>query len=298
MPSADWCSSKTLLVLLRGTAFRGNHHNAAEEQRESLQSIHTHLLQPAISLGWKPAVLADVVVPDGGGSMAWNSISRATLGDYLLADRAALTHPANMQSTSILASIHWAETADSAAWKSHAALLLLRVDLLLKIAPPLPPPGAATCEDRCVTLPFALDETEYHTKPQRDTKPVLDRGGCSVAVADTLIWLPRRMHGAFVMALNGSAHGTSNLHSLHELLPVTLFYPLTSVNADANTDDEANPLYHIIGRKQGSHVRTPMPANSSCADWPLDDGFGRWETGRIRTRCECISGGRSTSKCG
>ena len=29
-------------------------------------------------------------------------------------------------------------------------------------------------------------------KPQRDTKPVLDRGGCSVAVADTLIWLPRR----------------------------------------------------------------------------------------------------------
>ena len=66
MPSADWCSSKSLLVLLRGTAFRGNHHNAAEEQRESLQSIHTHLLQRAISLGWKPAVLADVVVPDGG----------------------------------------------------------------------------------------------------------------------------------------------------------------------------------------------------------------------------------------
>ena len=250
-----------LLVLLRGVAFRaenrgsyGSSSRAAAEQLIALRGVRTHVLDAAAARGWNATLLADVVVRGSEASL-WKRLCADAFGHSIARgrERRSATHTGRTQSASLAHSFAWAARSAPDVWAARDVLLVIRVDIVLKMAVPMPPPECAGAHS-CIWLPF------------QSIRACASKAG----VADTLLWVPTPMHASFYSYLNGSGHGgysppfaKNNYHSMYTALPVQLFLP--TVNADANTLKDENPLYTIIGWPRGNRT-WPGLHEMGCAD--------------------------------
>ena len=260
-----------LLVLLRGVAFRaesrfsyGSSNRTAAEQLVALRGVRTHVLDAAAARGWNVTLLADVVVRRSEASL-WKRLCADALGDSIARghERRSVNHTGHTQSASLAHSFAWAARSAPDVWAARDVLLVIRVDMVLKMAVPVPPPQCAGAHS-CIWLPF-------------QSIP-----GCAskANVADTLLWVPTPMYASFYSYLNGSAHGKHNppfgkrnYHSMHLTLPVQLFLP--TVNADANTLKDENPLYTIIGRTRGNRTWPGLHEMGCAGDRSMNKSTSR-----------------------
>ncbi|KAL1522624.1 hypothetical protein AB1Y20_017606 [Prymnesium parvum] len=229
--------SELLLVLLRGDAFRlgesGEHgESGAAPQLEVLQSIASHVLEPAVRMGWWVFPLADVTVPARHIAL-FRNMTRRTL---LLDERAVRLRPRNAtQALTLLDALHWSVAAAKSLLRRHAwrALLVLRADLALKQQLQLPEPTFPT---QSILVPFQVSDIPF-TKLNHIPR-----------VADNMLLVPHCRIGELVRAL--AAHAArQNLHDLCDWVRCPVSYWLASRH-DANSALEQNPLFRMVGRSE------------------------------------------------
>ena len=158
-------TSRALVVLFRGIAFRVGGHGANERvsqndtkrieaQLNALRSSQKHVIEPAAQRGWIPVeVLVDVDVPPVLRSGFEGAIHHL-VGPRLTAMR--LNTRLHTQAETILANIEFAlhsSRTPVAAWHS---LLLIRVDLTLKKEVVLPPPSSLLSGE--MVVPFRVNQ--------------------------------------------------------------------------------------------------------------------------------------------
>ena len=292
--------SSNLLVLLHGIGFRvgdqlystgrqldfntpPSHLRSKAEQQRAIESITTNVLKPAWHLNWSTHVFVDAVVPKHF-EIAWRQLlySRLPLIPTLAAERTTPEHTGGTQAHSLLKSMLWVAQHPNgrAAWTRRDVLLLTRLELILKMRLPMPPPPDNLLKR--MLIPF------YHVDcPTEDGPAIFDDNdpsrnaipGCLRIASDTMLWVPRQVHTAFEAFLadphkhpytcRGAASHTSECTasnavdtargdkvSFHDLgmrssrIDAAAFLP--KVNADANPARTWNPLYDFVGRQTSS----------------------------------------------
>ena len=253
--------ASNLIVLLHGVAFRSTErgswysHDANatatehKEQFQSLSSVRTHVVGPAAQSGWDVTLLADVVLPKALFPQWKHAVQSASL--KLAGQRVSAHHVGETQVQSVLASLDWAkQTLSKELFQAGtaAAMLLLRVDLLIKTDLPLPPPptgAAAASGSGALRFPF-------HVRSDLCAKKKM-----MSMLSDVLIFVPGSARERFETVLQHH-RDSQNLHTIvgknpnrgvdetlaldfETMLPATF-------EAEADSSAEWNPLYQIIGR--------------------------------------------------
>lgn len=261
-------SSATLLVLLRGVAFRAggrSHWSSAKEtfvnQMAAMRSIDTYVLRPAALSKWHCKIAADVVVPAHLESL-WQHVT-AVLSAPLTAQRVTPKHLGSSQVASIASSMKWAAHLLEGA----GALLLMRVDLMLQSELPICHVGH--CER--LRVPFDMCEKD-------------DEGHLTRSVSDVIIWIPAVLFDRFDAMLHRPEVLRSNsLHSLHWLLgrdAIEMMLP--GFQGETNTDTDWNPLFYILGREHATlEHRMEMLRMDPTLYGPCDNSSGLVDVGAV-----------------
>ena len=236
--SAD-AEPPSLLVLLRGEAFRrcgrGDRRTDGDlgGQEACLASVDEFLLKPLASAGWRPTVLVDAVFARDNQTEALFRTWCARIGASGVRVSARVASP--VQRYSWLDTLRWA--ALERRLGAFSALLITRLDLNYRVAPPLPTPERVARDGR-FHVPWRLNGASKDTP----------------LVADTLVFLPAARLGEFEAFLTSPAadHKAFNF-SLHMLAHPVCGVPsevafLYNRAFSATTDEGWNPMYDMLDR--------------------------------------------------
>jgi len=258
MPTFD--SNSMLAVVLTGQSFRqGGQHSTGtsadvSEQEEALRSVQQHVLDPAQRQGWNLFVAIDTFADMQAMESDKAVAAQRALCEFGAHDMQISPTPrgAKLPGSLLL-------TFERLAKHPWAAMLMLRIDLVLKVPLTLPSPG----DQGPVRVPFATS-CNPGCAPDEMT-----HGGPRLApaalprVADTFFFVPRTRAVEWSRAL--AAHRDCSRGDLHNLLfylaDVNYLAPLSNITRrfDADSAKNFNPIYRITGR--------PEAADESFACW-------------------------------
>ena len=272
--------SANLLVLIRGEAFREGDRTShllttnVYPELLALHSIARNVLAPARANGWIPTVMADIIVAEHHRQRL-DQVLRGSLN----AAAVRFSSKLSTQVASLLASLRWARSA-----VPHDAILIVRVDIEVKQLLPLPHADFATFEliapFRCppgervmghnsrdrwtqseTVAPVDLDESQDNpgrrdkvTKslPSAHAAPTANRSIDALIVADAILFVPRCRMDELLDAMARNENEMA-LHKLCRWMSgggIRFWEP--SGLYDSNSHVEANPVYRIVGRPEGS----------------------------------------------
>ena len=239
-------------MLLRGVAFRSGsrfsgsewNHSSTEAQWHALRAVADLVISPAQRAGWH-VLVADSTYVALEMEQAWLAATKAAWPVDTLRRHNSLL--ADTQVGTMISALDWVATY-GIPW---AALLLWRVDLILKQPLNVPAPGASGN----VLVPFP----EFGQVAADDA---MELPMCHT-VSDQIIWVPRAMQATFAEYLQ-SLYTREALtkrpevpERMHLHMPVSYFIegawkPGTEGAPEANW----NPLYDIIGRENAARPKT------------------------------------------
>ena len=142
-----------LVILLHGLAFRSSgkapqdnnaplHASATRnEQFNALQSFQQHVMAPAAARGWSVLLASDLVMPQAQQTL-WTKVCHHS-GVKPTHQRIRSSYGFNLQTDTVKDSLAWVTRVAPEAWSMRGALLLVRVDLVLRRPLQLPPPPRA-----------------------------------------------------------------------------------------------------------------------------------------------------------
>ena len=183
-----------LLILLRGAAFRHGGRTssrdgltaynavnpASGEQLVALKSFQQNVVVPATAIGWRVGLAIDVVLPTRLHG-AWQQVKIASGLHATAIERLGENLRAGTQSESLAESLQWVSRTMPAEGEARSAVLITRVDLVLRRPLPLPAPPDVPGK---LIMPFR----EIKAK-SRDGRQ--GNGRCLVSWSDPIIYVPR-----------------------------------------------------------------------------------------------------------
>ena len=183
-----------LLILLRGAAFRHGGRTssrdgltaynavnpASGEQLVALKSFQQNVVVPATAIGWRVGLAIDVVLPPQLHG-AWQQVKSASGLHAAAIERLSENLRASSQSESFANSLEWASRTLAAEGAARSAVLITRVDLVLRRPLPLPAPPDVPGK---LIMPFR----EIKAKSRDGTQ---GNGRCLVSWSDPIIYVPR-----------------------------------------------------------------------------------------------------------
>ncbi len=239
-----------LIILLRGLAFRSGGRapqfrsgalstgGTIGTQLWALRSLKQNAIESATSAGWTVTLAMDVVVPSHRVQEWRAACSQARVFEKVarVLERISPAYRHDFQSSSILDGVEWLAGQAPDEFAMRGALLLMRVDLVLRQPLPLPRPPDS---DSRPIVPFAYVESNKD-------------GGCTKQYADTIIYVPTQGYEPFKRLL--TSRKSNSLHALAAAFnnDVRLFAP--DANAEADASVHWNPLYSMIGRPEAKTI--------------------------------------------
>ena len=183
-----------LLILLRGAAFRHGSRTssrdrltaynavnpASGEQLVALTSLQQNVVVPATAIGWRVGLAIDVVLPPQLHG-AWQQVKSASGLHVAAIERLSENLRASSQSESFADSLEWASRTMAADGEARSAVLITRVDLVLRRPLPLPAPPDVPGK---LIMPFR----EIKAKSREGRQGY---GRCLVSWSDPIIYVPR-----------------------------------------------------------------------------------------------------------
>ena len=270
-PAAEDCSrtdsgrDDQLLFVLRGQAFRNastaynsNAHSAsnAEPQLRTVAALHRDVLPALMRRGWSPTVLADITSPPQHAVALERALLRLRPLKVRLRERRLPSQLASLEAT-----LRWAMDAAARVVAWHA-VLLLRIDVILKQPLPLPAPVArGTRAEQRLLLPF-LNRPRTHTR----SSPVLAVPPSGrVAVSDVLAFLPRCRVAELLTVLRAAVATRRTVNGSRPL-------PLDDLERRERTTClglmEAGHLHRLCECMRAVHVLLPLLRESNPAlEW-------------------------------
>ena len=214
-------SRNTLVILIRGLAFRGGGRasqdpsaplqvsSSPDEQILALRSLQQNVIAPARTLGWRVGLAIDVVMPHLHS--AWQQAKSASgLRAAVIEERIRETYRHRTQAENLVATLIWANQTGPAEWESRSAMLISRADLVIRKPLPLPPPPDEDGK-------LMLSHKSLHQKTN------LTR--CVTMWSELIIYVPRRLEPKFTEIVTATANRQGeNLHSMIDV-PVPGAHP-------------------------------------------------------------------------
>ena len=247
-----------LLILLRGAAFRHGSRTssrdrltaynavnpASGEQLVALKSLQQNVVVPATAIGWRVGLAIDVVLPPQLHG-AWQQVKSASGLHAAAIERLSENLRASSQSESFANSLEWASRTLAAEGAARSAVLITRVDLVLRRPLPLPAPPDVPGK---LIMPFR----EIKAKSREGRQGY---GRCLVSWSDPIIYVPRCR----------TALDCARLRSIEldgHFLCLWVYHALPSMTSLMHY----SPLMTSLIRSFGSHVLTALrdPLQSDC----------------------------------
>jgi len=233
-----------LVIIVHGIAYRGcgrgcqTASSSTYEQSRAFKTFQQHVLMPAIASGWNVSLAIDVVL-EPQHVQHWHRLTSSLAKSFPIYLNDGPNYRGSSQLASTRTTLNWCMNAMAAAGDSNArgALLLIRVDLMIRKPLPMPMPND---RDERVIVPFRM--LGLSSTPNCASK--------KMSTSDTIIWVPRAARPVAERCL----WRQTDAISLDTLCHPDLRFFSPTTNADPNSEVAWNDIYYMIGRNQSTEA--------------------------------------------